>query len=251
MPTQTYFGKFPQFPSDLPVAKLPRISFSKLLENDNNESDALFESSRSLGFFLLDFEGNIEGREFLGNAERMFDINEEVNALDQDELLKYAYKPPTSLFGYEPVPLHERFTDYSRYKEIGNLKIEDGKPDRIEFYNVGRDDMLGVSKPLSNPACIEANRSDIKAYMEQAHSVVSLICSHLDKQLHLAPGTLASFQSVDKPSGTHLRMLRGQPQVCSEFTIYRLSYILTPTSSTCSQPVTNAQVYSATQISVP
>jgi len=100
---------------------------------------------------------------------------------------------------------------------MGNLKIEDGRPDRIEFYNVGRDDMLGVSEPLPNPACIEAHRSDMKAYMGQAHSVVSLICSHLDKQLHIAPGTLASFHSIDKPSGTHLRMLRGQPQICSDF----------------------------------
>lgn len=73
--------------------------------------------------------------------------------------------------------------------------------------------MLGVSEPLPNPSCIEAHRADIKAYMKQAHSIVLLICSYLDSQLHLAPGTLASFQPIDKPSGTHLRMLRGQPQV--------------------------------------
>jgi len=100
MPTQACFEKYPPFPSDLPVAKLPRVSFAKLLDNESSESDALFESSRSLGFFLLDFEKSPEGEDFLRKAERMFDINEEVNSLDQDELMKYAYNPPTSLFGY-------------------------------------------------------------------------------------------------------------------------------------------------------
>jgi len=99
-----------------------------------------------------------------------------------------------------------------RYKHIGNLKIEDGRPDRVEFYNVGQDDMTGVSKPLSNPPCIEARRAKIKAYMEQAHSIVELICSHLDAQLRLAPGTLASPQPISTPSGTSLRMLRYPPQ---------------------------------------
>jgi hypothetical protein len=111
--------------------------------------------------------------------------------------------------------------------------------------------MLGVSTPLPNPACIEANRSDIKAYMEQAHSIVSLICSHLNQQLHLAPGTLASFQSVDKPSGTHLRMLRGQPQVCSDSNLQVSRQVLTAKLPSGSQPVINAQVFWDTQILVP
>jgi hypothetical protein len=100
MPTQAYFDQYPPFPSDLPVAKLPRVCFAKLLKNDKSKSDALFESSQALGFFLLDFEGSKEGGEFLKKAERMFHINEEVNALDQDDLMKYAYKPPSCLFGY-------------------------------------------------------------------------------------------------------------------------------------------------------
>lgn len=100
MPTKRCFDRCPPFPEDLPVAKLPRVSFKKLLESDKSESDVLFESSRALGFFLVDFNGSIEGEEFLKKAEKMFDITEEVNAVDQDKLMKYAYKPPTSLFGY-------------------------------------------------------------------------------------------------------------------------------------------------------
>lgn len=72
--------------------------------------------------------------------------------------------------------------------------------------------MLGTSKPFSNPCCIEAHRPEIKTYMEQAHALVSLICSHLDKQLHLSPGTLISMQPTTRPSGTSLRMLQYPPQ---------------------------------------
>jgi isopenicillin N synthase-like dioxygenase len=72
--------------------------------------------------------------------------------------------------------------------------------------------MTGVSQPLSNPPCIEAHRSDIKSYMEQAHSITELVCSHLDAQLRLEPGKLASLQPLGVPSGTALRMLRYLPQ---------------------------------------
>jgi isopenicillin N synthase-like dioxygenase len=67
--------------------------------------------------------------------------------------------------------------------------------------------MTGISK-LSNPPCIEAHRPGVKAYIEQAYSIVSLICSHLDTQLRLTPGTLASLQPMSLSSGTALRMLR-------------------------------------------
>jgi isopenicillin N synthase-like dioxygenase len=197
MPTQAYFDKYPTFPSDISVAKLPRLSFAKLLVHEENESNALFEACRAMGFFLLDFQGCVEGEEFLKKAETMFGLNEQVNAMDVDELMKYAYKPPHSLFGY---------------KHIGDLKIEDGKPDRVAFYNVSQDDMTGVSKSLSNPPCIQAHRPEIKAYMEQAHSIASLVCFHLDAQLRLTPGTLASLQPITSPSGTSLRMLRYPPQ---------------------------------------
>jgi hypothetical protein len=99
MPTPAYFAKYPKFPSDISVAKLPILSLSKLLSNDKEESDALFEASCAFGFFLIDLSDDSSGEEFLKNAESMFDINEEVHNLSTDELMKYAYKPPISLFG--------------------------------------------------------------------------------------------------------------------------------------------------------
>jgi hypothetical protein len=100
MPTQAYFDKYPPFASHVTTAKLPRLSFAKLLAHDKSESDALFEACRAKGFFLLDFRGCSEGEGFLKEAEALFQLNEEVNTLDVDELMKYAYNPPHSLFGY-------------------------------------------------------------------------------------------------------------------------------------------------------
>lgn len=90
--------------------------------------------------------------------------------------------------------------------------------------------MLGVSKPLPNPTCIEAHRTDIKAYIQQAHSIVELICSHLDNQLHLAKGTLVSLQPLDKPSGTQLRMIRCLPQVSVTYMAINFKYLYPPVS---------------------
>lgn len=100
MPTERYFSKFPPFPSDVPVANLGRISYAKLLAHDNAESDALFETLRTSGFCLLDLNTCSEGQNILERAELMFQVNEQVNDLDQEELMKYAYRPPNHLFGY-------------------------------------------------------------------------------------------------------------------------------------------------------
>ncbi|KAI2616270.1 putative oxidoreductase [Hypoxylon sp. NC1633] len=197
MPTQAYFDQYPSFPDDVHTAELQRVSFAKLLSHDAAEAKALFEACRAWGFIALDLEGCEEGQSFIQMAADMFELDKEVNSMDVEELMKYAYKPPYSLFGY---------------KEAGNLKIEDGRPDRVEFYNVGRDDVVGVSAPLSNPPCIERSRPAIKSYVEQAHSIVRLICATLDSELHLPSGTLESLQPLDKPSGTALRLLRYLPQ---------------------------------------
>lgn len=98
-PTKAYFDKFPPFSNDIAVAQLPRIHLPKLLANEKAESDVLFDASRKLGFFLLDFEGCEEGETFLKNAETMFDIGKEINETDTEEMMKYAYHPPHSLFG--------------------------------------------------------------------------------------------------------------------------------------------------------
>jgi hypothetical protein len=74
MPTQSYFNKYPSFPSDVTTAQLPRLSFSKNLNYEKAESDAFFKVCRTMAFFLLDFQGSSEGEHFLKKAEAMLNL---------------------------------------------------------------------------------------------------------------------------------------------------------------------------------
>lgn len=122
MPTQAYFDQYPSFPDDVQTADLQRVSFAKLLSHDAAEAKILFEACRAWGFIVLDFEGCEEGQSFLQMAADMFEIDKEVNSMDAEELMKYAYKPPHSLFGY--VVLIRLF--YSMYGDV-NMDNEDTK----------------------------------------------------------------------------------------------------------------------------
>ena len=100
MPTVEQFSKYPPFPTDVPVADLRCLSFRKLLADEESESERLFQSCREIGFFLLDLRGTSEGENMLKHAETAFDLNKKILELDQEELTKYAFQPPASLFGY-------------------------------------------------------------------------------------------------------------------------------------------------------
>ncbi|TGO11043.1 hypothetical protein BPAE_0966g00010 [Botrytis paeoniae] len=196
MPTPTYFAKYPPFPSNIPVADMPIFSFAKLAFNDGHESCALFEASRHIGFFQLDFTGCLFGDQFLKNTEKMFDLNAELYALPKLELNEYAYNPPISLFRYKPLGYHK----------IGKVG------DRVELYGISRDDITGASEPLANPSCIERSRPQLKTYIEQANEIVNVILGHLEKHLKLPLGTFAQLQPMTEPSGSVLRMLKYEPQ---------------------------------------
>ncbi|TGO85489.1 hypothetical protein BPOR_0391g00010 [Botrytis porri] len=196
MPTSTYFAKYPSFPSDIPVPNMPIFSFAKLAVNDGHESYALFEASRHIGFFQLDFTGCLLGDQFLKNTEKTFDLYAELYALPKLELNEYAYNPPISLFRYKPLGYHK----------IGKFG------DRVELYGISRDDITGASEPLANPSCIERCRPQLKTYIEQANEIVNIILGHLEKHLKLPLGTFAELQPMMQPSGSVLRMLKYEPQ---------------------------------------
>ncbi|ESZ94249.1 hypothetical protein SBOR_5383 [Sclerotinia borealis F-4128] len=196
MPTPAYFSKYPPFPSNIPVANVPVFSFSKLATNDEYESHALFEASRHIGFFQLDFTGCLFGEEFLKNSEYMFDLNAELYALPKEELNEYAYNPPVSLFRYKPLGYH-------KIGEIG---------DRVELYGISRDDITGASEPLDNPPCIERSRPQLKTYIEQANGIVEFVLGHLEKHLELPQGTFSKLQPMTEPSGSVPWMLKYEPQ---------------------------------------
>lgn len=100
MPTEEYFARYPPFPSDVPVAPLECLSFKKLLARDAHDCARLFQACQDTGFFLLNLRGTEEGEIMLKHAETAFTLTEQIHKLDQDELKRYAFKPPADLFGY-------------------------------------------------------------------------------------------------------------------------------------------------------
>lgn len=97
MPTATYFNRCPEFPSDLPIADIPIISFSNLRDDSHNESDRLYEACTAHGFFLLDFRNSEEGATLLKDAETMFDVGAATFDLGPEVLHRYAWQPPSLL----------------------------------------------------------------------------------------------------------------------------------------------------------
>lgn len=94
------FDNIPQFPSDVPTIDLRCLSYSKLLAKDVSESEQLFSSCKENGFFLLDLSGSNEGDQMLELAKFAFKLNEDMSMRsDKEELEKYAWKPPGSIFG--------------------------------------------------------------------------------------------------------------------------------------------------------
>jgi len=99
MASSAEFSHYPAFPADVSSAQLSRISLSKLFADDVNEAKALFESCRSVGFFLLDMSGNDAGEALVRDIDVLLELAQLTMALPEEEKMKYHAKPPQKLFG--------------------------------------------------------------------------------------------------------------------------------------------------------
>ncbi|PQE21058.1 2OG-Fe(II) oxygenase family protein [Rutstroemia sp. NJR-2017a WRK4] len=197
MPTAKYFKECPEFPSDVPIADIPTISYLKLQGGSAKESENLYEACREQGFLLLDLRDSEEGEKLLKDAETMFDISVDIFNLGPEALMDYKLNMPKDLNGYKPA---------------GVLKTDDGKMDAMELYTLSRDEVLGDDSTRRDPEEFKSHREECKQFFLRAHEVLSQLMLHLDKHLGLEPGTLSSLSPLDKPSATSLRLLMARPQ---------------------------------------
>ncbi|KAF2154649.1 putative 1-aminocyclopropane-1-carboxylate oxidase [Myriangium duriaei CBS 260.36] len=202
----------PPFPADVATVPLLRISLSKLLMGDQTEVDRLWKASCELGFFYLDLTphsgtstngtrtavGAESNGALLSNVDELFKIGESVFELPVSEKVKYDFKSKGSYFGY---------------KGYGDGIIDSkGTKDRNEFYNVSKDDILDLSDPLPAPELLERPRPIIKSYMQQCHTIVTLILHLLNERLGLPSNTLPSLHRLRAISGDQLRWVYAPPQ---------------------------------------
>lgn len=116
------FESLPLFPDDIPTMPLDRLSLVKLLQHDSDEVQKFCRACEDIGFFYLDLRDQELGDSILSAADELFNISEQLFALDVQEKSKYDHSKKRSYFGYKPLGA-------GQVDEKGNL-------DSVEFYNV-------------------------------------------------------------------------------------------------------------------
>ncbi|KAF4472530.1 Clavaminate synthase [Fusarium agapanthi] len=193
------------FPDDVPIAPLLCISLKKLLQTDGAEEDRLWQACRDLGFFYIDLRtaqavdpGSgvcqnsyktqaVDGLALLNEAERLFEVQ------------KHVFK----------LPVEEK----QRYKGYGAGFIDkDGTPDRTEFYNISKDDILSQSPHLPAPAELAQHRPVLSSFIRQSHTLAILILDILTSRLGLPPNALGSIHRLSEMSGDQVRFIHAPPQ---------------------------------------
>ena len=200
------FTDLPPFPEDVPTAPLLRISLKRLIEGDEDEINQVWKASRELGFFYLDLrdassaDSQINGPALLKDVDALFSLGEQVFDLPTSEKQKYDFVEEGSYFGY---------------KGLGaGITDAQGTRDRNEFYNISKDDMLGIAQPLPAPELLQqqSSRNLLWGYVKRCHAVVTLLLGILNTKLGLPDGKLQSLHRLDAVSGDQVRWVSSPPQ---------------------------------------
>lgn len=200
------FSDLPPFPDNIPTAPLLRISLKKLLDQDASEIDKLWKASQELGFFYLDLRNafststSINGPALWEDVNALFSLGEQLFALPVSEKQKYDFVEQGSYFGY---------------KGLGAGVVDkQGTRDRNEFYNISKDDMLGISAPLPAPELLQqqTSRDLLAGYVKKSHAIVTLLLGILNAKLGLPQGRLQSLHRLQAVSGDQVRWVNSPPQ---------------------------------------
>ncbi|KAL4904965.1 hypothetical protein BDW74DRAFT_185433 [Aspergillus multicolor] len=192
------FSGLPPFPDDVPTAPLLRLSLKALLAGDEAEMQRLVEASEEIGFFYLDMRDAGALSQILEDADKLFDIGIGLFQLPLEEKKKYDFSSQKSYFGY---------------KAQGATVVDrEGNLDRNEFYNVSKDDIMGISEPLPAPDILKRNQHVYSSFIKCSHSIVTLILEILNANLGLPESTLASIHRLHAVSGDQVRFVKAPPQ---------------------------------------
>lgn len=210
--THQNFATLPPFPSNIPTAPLLKISLSNLLQKNASEEQKLYSACRDLGFFYLDLQSPPStappdtgsagpGSALLSTSSQLFTLGQEIFALPLEEKLQYDLSSQNSYFGY---------------KGYGAGVIDsNGTRDRVEFWNISKDDILHhSSSPLPHPSILRAaeTRATIAKFMTSSHEIVTVILGILNANLGLPQGTLESLHRLEAESGDQVRWVKSPPQ---------------------------------------
>ncbi|KAL5002039.1 hypothetical protein BDV10DRAFT_202936 [Aspergillus recurvatus] len=192
------FSGLPPFPDNVPTAPLLRLSLKALLAGDEAEIQRLSKACEEIGFFYLDMRDAGTLTQILEDANKLFEIGADLFELPLEEKEKYDLSSKKSYFGY---------------KAQGAAVVDrQGNLDRNEFYNVSKDDIMGISEPLPAPDIINNSRHIFETFIMCSHSIVTLILNILNASLRLPESTLTNIHRLHAISGDQVRFVKAPPQ---------------------------------------
>ncbi|KAJ4194760.1 hypothetical protein NW759_016476 [Fusarium solani] len=177
----------PPFPKGLPEAPIAFISSQKLLDRDEPTSQAVIEACQTYGFFYLDLNDSVRGRNIVDQVNQIYKLTESTFDIPLGEKDKYNVNKSGSQFDY---------------KATGTVKLtdRDRRPDTTEFFNIGKDHLLGFTETWSYPKVIEEHRQLLKDFTEDdpsgSHVRLTKKTAHPDIQDGIGLPSHTDFGSV-------------------------------------------------------
>jgi isopenicillin N synthase-like dioxygenase len=192
----TSLSSLPPFPSHLTHAPIARISSAALLSHSPAAAASILQACQTYGFFYLDLSDSAVGQTLLSEAEQLLTLAKQAFALPLETKSRFALQKGVSLFGY---------------KAAGTVKAtdRDQRPDSTEFWNVGKDHVLGIrAREGGYHGVLEERRELFAGFMTRAHGVGMEVLAALEREMGLERGELRELNRLEKESGDHVRLTR-------------------------------------------
>ncbi|KAF1954282.1 putative oxidoreductase [Byssothecium circinans] len=187
----------PEFPSEVPLLRVKTLSLSKILSNDADESRRMYEACTETGLFILDLSGSKEGYNLMEDVDRILSLSEQIFDLDLETKMKYHMLSGTVL----------------GYKAAGTGRVDaKGTPDRCEFWCLSKNDILGLTPPLSAPELVNRHRNIYAPFIKRCHALSMRILERLEVALGVRVGALQEKHRIDHISSDQTRQIKYPPQ---------------------------------------
>ena len=184
-------SQIPPFPSDIPIATIPTVSYNGLVSLSPEALQAMLSATQGIGFFFLS--------DHPIDSDFMFDLATSVFELPMDEKMKYEMGSQGRYFGYK-----------AKGTSVVDAK---GTVDANEFYNIPKDDILEVNngEVLPQPVPIAERKQQLQKFMRDSHDVVKVILKALERAMGLKEDTLVDLHELYTQSGDQARITHAPP----------------------------------------
>ncbi|KAJ4417152.1 hypothetical protein N0V82_006352 [Gnomoniopsis sp. IMI 355080] len=201
-------GSLPPFPTGLKEAPITRISYSKIASKDATECERLFLAVQERSFFYLDFTHDDDlppadnaATSILTAATALHDVAESAFGLPFEEKNAVSTFKTKSVFGF---------------KAGGQTISKDPqrRVERVEFFNVAKDDIVALSEGrepptgIQYPAPLVSPREGLpylSTFVRNAHPIGMKVLEILAAKLDMSYEDIAQRHRFNARSGDDAR----------------------------------------------